>query len=317
MNRSAKCITMLCLLKSRGFMTRDQLALELQVNKRNILDYKKELECAGYEFESSTGKYGGYRLKKSTLLPVLAFHEDEYNAIKEASRYLKSHSDFIMYPQFQKAMDKVHSTTNMESSEYGIYMDDEQPMISNQIKLMIQTCVEAKNEQKAVSLWYQSMNASAFEKILIHPYEILNYKGAYYCLAYSLKAKDYRNFKFSEERMKDVSMTQTSFMKDKSFAMKDHIGNIGLIKGDVYELELLLFHETALLIAEKRIGLHPIMEWIDKDTLRLKTLMEGKYEVIKFILSLGNQCELVSPLSLKEEIGKIIKDMYDRYYISN
>ena len=57
MKRCAACIRMLQLLRSRGFMTREELARELDTNVRNILEYRKELEEAGYVIEGTTGKY--------------------------------------------------------------------------------------------------------------------------------------------------------------------------------------------------------------------------------------------------------------------
>ena len=50
------------------FMTREELAQELNTNVRNILEYRKELEEVGYVIEGTTGKYGGYQLKSGTLL---------------------------------------------------------------------------------------------------------------------------------------------------------------------------------------------------------------------------------------------------------
>ena len=58
MARLKNCIRMLQLLKARGMMSRTQLAAELGCNKRQILDYKRELEEAGYLIESVHGSNG-------------------------------------------------------------------------------------------------------------------------------------------------------------------------------------------------------------------------------------------------------------------
>ena len=47
-------------------------------------------------------------------------------------------------------------------------------------------------------------------------------------------------------------------------------------------------------------------KWID-DTLYVHFLMEGKYRVKSFILSLGCQCEVISPAFIKEEIKEELK----------
>ena len=70
MNRCALCLQMLRLLKARGMMSRQELADELQTNIRNLSEFRKELETAGYVIESTTGRYGGYRLVEEEALQV-------------------------------------------------------------------------------------------------------------------------------------------------------------------------------------------------------------------------------------------------------
>lgn len=316
MNRSAACIRMLLLLKARGFMTRSELAKELNVNRRNIREYKKELEEAGYVIESTLGKFGGYKLHKNALLPIVGLNGEEVRAIREADEYLKSHTDFLLYSQFKNAIDKIQANTALHYDDTGVYMQQEQGNITKKMKDCIQLCEYAKKEGIVVDIVYKSINADVYQKVRIHPYEILNYKGAYYCFAYSLKAKDYRNFKFSEERMQGVSLSSAHFQRDPSFHLKEHIGITGLMKDEIYELDMLLYKESAVLISEKQIGIQPVMEWIDKDTLHFTTIMEGKINVITFVMSLGNQCKLLAPLSIQQEIIKIAKDMLSQYSYS-
>ena len=59
-----------------------------------------------------------------------------------------------------------------------------------------------------------------------------------------------------------------------------------------------------------------MLEWVDEQTLYLTTMMEGRISARNFLLSLGNQCQLVSPQDLKQEIHAIAKDML-RFYIPN
>lgn len=70
MNRTNLCIRMLQLLKARGKMNTTQLADALEVNPRNIREFKKELVLAGYNVEEVKGRYGGYILNDQYDLPV-------------------------------------------------------------------------------------------------------------------------------------------------------------------------------------------------------------------------------------------------------
>lgn len=315
MNRSASCIQMLLLLKARGFMTRKELADELQTNIRNIGEYRKELEEAGYTIISTSGKFGGYRLDDSSLIPVIGFDKEEYQSLLEAVKYMKSHQDFLMFTQYQKAMDKILSTSNMKEEEGSVYVKSNAFILNSKMKNFIMRINTARKEHFITDILYKGMHDQTYEKVRICPYELLNDKGSYYCLAYSLKAKDFRNFKFSEERMKDVQVTTMKFQRDQDFKLSNHIGVQGIMQNEVYEIDVILHDEQALLVSEKVIGIHPIGEWIDATTYHLSTLIEGKIATLQFLLSCGNKIEIKEPTILKEELKEIIEDMLQYYHL--
>ena len=84
MNRTNLCIRMLQLLKARGKMNTTQLATELEVNPRNIREFKKELVLAGYNVEEVKGRYGGYILNDEYDLPVTIFSDEQKDTKKTA-----------------------------------------------------------------------------------------------------------------------------------------------------------------------------------------------------------------------------------------
>lgn len=59
------------ILYTRDIMSIKELAEELDTNPRNIPEFRKELEAAGYPIETVSGRYGGYRLKKTDFFPTV------------------------------------------------------------------------------------------------------------------------------------------------------------------------------------------------------------------------------------------------------
>ncbi len=55
------------------------------------------------------------------------------------------------------------------------------------------------------------------------------------------------------------------------------------------------------------------MRWQDEDTLYIKTVMEGKMNVISLLLSMGAHVKVLSPDYLKEELCAVICKMYEIY----
>lgn len=308
MNRTALCIQMLNLLKSRGLMTREELAGEMQTNVRNISEFRKELEIAGYAIETVSGKYGGYRLAEDTLLQVPALKDSEKRSLQEAGRYLQSHPDFRYQCDFQSALDKINAGLRDQLHISDVYIKN-RGALNDHLQKLLDICETGIQQQREVLLTYRSMRADRFADVRIHPYEILNYQQAYYCLGYSLKAKDYRIYKFSEERMKNALISEHTFVREKDFKLSDHIGESGLIKDRIHELDLTISAEEALLIAEQPPGIHCEMEWLENKKLHLHMFMEGDVAVRMFLLSLGSHVIIHSPKRWQTEIQNIAKTM--------
>ncbi|MCF0106080.1 MAG: Rrf2 family transcriptional regulator [Holdemanella sp.] len=72
MNRTAKCIEMLVYLSedTENYRKAKDVADYLNTNPRNIREFKRELESAGFGIEEKKGRYGGYRLKDKKLVFV-------------------------------------------------------------------------------------------------------------------------------------------------------------------------------------------------------------------------------------------------------
>ena len=103
MNRSSLCIKMLQILNAHDFVTTKELAERLETNPRNIIEFKKELEVAGYVIESVKGRYGGYRLVDKAELPTIRLSEGEKQAMNDAYSYLRNHSDFLNISEYTRA----------------------------------------------------------------------------------------------------------------------------------------------------------------------------------------------------------------------
>lgn len=301
MNRTALCIRMLQLLKSRGFMTREEIAAELETNVRNIAEYRKELECAGYRITSLSGKYGGYALLGDALLPAVAFNEKEKQGLRELPNYLKTHPELHWGKEVCTAVDKMLSHTPLTDPHPDFYVDSKPSALPENIHVYIDQVREAIRSCRCVELSYRSLQDQRVKTFIIHPYEVLHYQDAYYCLAYSLAAKDYRTYKFSAQRMKQCRILDQHFNRE-SFDIHRYIGESGLMKESILEVEMHIIHESAVLMSERRIGVHPYFEWLDADTLYYRTIFESHQEAMRFLLSLGANVKVLSPLSLREDL---------------
>lgn len=91
MNRTAKCIQMLILLKNKNIVSIEELAQKLNTNPRNIREYKKELVEAGYTIHSYRGSNGGYQLDHRARLILPQLTNEEIHALIHVNEYWNIH----------------------------------------------------------------------------------------------------------------------------------------------------------------------------------------------------------------------------------
>ncbi len=312
MNRSALCIRMLNLLNARGLMSREALASELDTNIRNIAEFKKELETAGYAIESVSGKNGGYRLIKEKLFPGLALSDEEIAGINEALKYLKV-NHFAEYRCFEGAMDKLkaglHNPQYNENIHY-LYSGSAPSKTEEKMRQLLQ---KAANTHYSILMNYRSLKGKQKPRE-IQPYEIINTKDGYYVLAYDISADtlhSYKSFKIIDSRMSEVSISNHRFTRDLQFKFNDFIGEAGLFK-TTYSADLVIDGEVAFLINENTPGIAN-EKCFKNNQLFLKITFENEAQLKRFILSLGQSCLVKAPDSLRAWIKAELKTTLSRY----
>lgn len=313
MNRSALCIKMLQILNAHESVTKQELAARLETNPRNIAEFKKELETAGYVIESTKGKYASYHLAEHARIPAITFTPQEMDAINEAVYYLEQHKDFLSFERFNEAIEKVKANLAFVQDTTNIYVKTSTPQMNDSLHQFILLARKAEKEKKVIQFDYRSLRSKKYEVVELQPYEILNINGNYYCLGYNHQKKDFRTYKFSTLRLKNLRITNKSFIRDNDFNVNLYLGKSGLMKKETIEIECKITGYPATLIYEKGIGVHPQMEWLDSDTLYVKTMIEGKVIAMELLGSLGSHCELIAPLELKQAMHEEIKKMLEKY----
>jgi len=314
MNRSAQVIKMLNYLKVNGLVSRKELATYLETNTRNILEYKKELELAGYYIESVRGKKGGYYLDEQVLIPTLTLTQEEQEALRNASIYLHA-SNFQQIKEFDEAYIKIKSGLKDIALDHNIHYLF-QNTFNHKEQAYARVFMEAKEACYSVKFSYCKLGADIYEKRLIQPYALIYSEDGCYVLGYDAtvnKKHVFKTFKISSFRMQNVEMTNQQFVRNQSFEIQDYVGKQNIIK-EAYEVELKITGKYATLLYEKETGI--LCEKNKQgDILYLKFTMENKMKIIEFILSLGNACEIIRPLNLKNEVIQILSKSLKQYML--
>lgn len=315
MNRSALVIRMLHILRAHNsYVPIDVIAKELETNSRNIREFKKELEVAGYQIETKRGVNGGYYLSQSSLMPANALSKKEQLAIDSALKLLKQRPDFLYYNDFVQACGKFLNS-NQPDPIRTVYQQSVSVKMSPDMIKMVDTLQDAAKRNIVVEISYASLNSKGkFRSIIIHPYDVVNIDGSYYVVAYSLGHYAYRSFKISQERMRQATQTNRVFDRDKTYQLSHHVGSRSIAKTSPQTVSLKIYGDLAIYISENDIGLNSTSHF-EHDCLHLTTTFDNEKACDSFVLSLGPQAEIVGPDEIKQRIEKKVALMYQNLTI--
>lgn len=306
LNRTALTIRMLMILKARAIqepISTEKLATLLETNPRNIREYRKELETAGFTIEHKKGPYGGYLLEKSALFPVPKLTRFETLALKEASAFIHQHKEFTHYEDFHRAMDKILGQV-CEPDNRGItYIESPFTSFDQQVEQWIDQVREAIQLRLCIRIQYQGSKDPKPQKILVDPYDIVHYRKAYYLIGFSHSRKDYRIYRFSSQRLFDLQITSQSFLWDTSYQLHQVISRFGLIRSDVQKV--IVWVDPAIQSRFEEFGSwgHEVTK-IDEQ--KYSFLCFDRYELYRQIFSFDGLVKILEPQDfVKEFQGKI------------
>lgn len=300
MNRTSLCIRMLLILKANATkqnpINSKELAQVLEVNPRNIREYKRELITAGYNIQEIKGRYGGYYLDETSIFPALRLDKQEEQALLEAKHFIQT-QQFEKKSSFNSAVDKVLNSSRDMNLIFPIYMDDPNIQMSKKELSMLHTVQDALEMNHSIELTYQAKRQQASETYLVDPYELIHYHDAYYVLGYNHTRQDYRMYRFSSERMKKVVCSEKRFTRDVDFHVEAHIGKNSLIKGEFYRVTVWVSPAILRLFKEAYWGL----DFREEEENIYSFLVEDLYLLYRQLFSFGKDIRILSPEQIVNE----------------
>lgn len=311
MNKTALAIKMLEMLHNSGKKSRKEIAEALEITERKVIDLKQELEVAGYIIDSTTGKYGGYRLSGKNILPALKLTNDEKNALNFLNTYLMNKTDFIYKKQIESVIEKMKIVSNTDYQSFNIIYGKQ--MLNTSLQNEIEKIEQAIQKQHKIKMHYIPLYSKTTVEYEIEPYWVLFYDHAYYLVGYEVNRQDFRMFKIVAQRMKKIIYTDEYFYKIP-YDLSKIIGKLQLVKDELFEVVLHCYDASARLLYEKEIGLNDEKKWINENVLEIKTMVEGVNQIKKLVLSLGKDIKVISPTYLKDEIIKELQFIINHYH---
>ncbi len=313
MGKVNNALRMLAILRSRKKVTRKELAEELEVDIRQITRYKEDLEYAGVTITEIKGRYGGYILENKDYLLNLELSDKESLALSKTKDYLKDQG-LHFYNDLSSAIEKIKAI-NPKDNNYN-----SESIYSKGIKIKANHEEESEKwltindgiiNNRKVRIKYMDSKGCCTERI-VQPYKLYTYYGSNYFIGKCEERNELRQFKLV--RIKNIELLEDRFIKD-DFDINEYLKNsIGLFKDKNYKIKLKITYPYAMGFKEYSwTEEESIEDYIEKGYLIYNATVEGKTEVIPWIMGMGTACTVLEPLELKDDIIKAYKEILNQY----
>lgn len=321
MGKAALWLKMLQYLNDGRLYKVSELAELLQTSRRNIVAYKDEINRAfddseklgGPFIENVRGRFGGYRLNQTVLLPTLKLSEDDKNVLVMAYNYIQTKKDFTKKKELLNSFSKIMSRIEMDEPKNDLLVVDKYQlsMKEKDIDERYAFIEKSINTKHSIEMKYFSLKSG--EKVhIVDPYKLFIYNNSWFFLAWDHEAGDVWYFKLN--RIKDYKMLDSKFAVWKSFKAEDYFDEHGFKNnGDYHHLELIATGTRAMLMKERIYGKNQEINEIDNNIVKVTLDMQNDDAIVSFILGCGDEITVIKPDWLVDRVKKESELIFRKY----
>jgi predicted DNA-binding transcriptional regulator YafY len=304
--RADRFLSILIILSQKSLVTGKELAEHFEVSLRTIYRDIEKISEAGVPIAATGGKGGGYYIMGNYNLNNLFFNKKEIEPLLAVMDNLKSL--FGNNQQFNDIVLKFETLRNSEKQECEkLSIDMSHFSMEKDLREYLFLMNKAIEDSRILEFEYINRKME-YAKRIVEPIHIEFNSGHWYIIAFCRIRKDYRRFKLV--RIRNLKLCGEFIKKLIS-------------KVEIEKIFSKSYEENSILVTlrfSNEIG-EQLSEYFSKD--KIKFLENGTYIVEsffpedeglkKFILSFGNNCEVIAPSKLRKEMLEYIKDIYNKY----
>ncbi len=175
--------------------------------------------------------------------------------------------------------------------------------------------LDAVRACREVSFDYHKLTGNEPEQRTVHPYHVGQIEHGWYLLAYDLARKAVRTFAL--QRITNLSMLKTKFVRDPRFNARDHLGGgfgVWSYAGEekqTHEVHIRFEGYAARVVAERQWHATQAIRKLKADgsVIEFQADLSGLEEITRWVLSWGGKAKVLGPTELKKRVREELEKM--------
>lgn len=196
---TSRALQLLSLLQTHRFWHCAELAARLEVTPRTVRRDVDRLRDLGYPVDSTSGKYGGYRLASGAHMPPLILDDDETVAVAVGLRYAAEAAISGIEETSLGALTKIETllphrlrrrVTALHSTVTSMPRRDEDIVDPEALTLLAAAC----RDREHVHFEYRRGDGASTGR-LVEPHQLVTAGRRWYLVAWDRHRHDWRTFR--------------------------------------------------------------------------------------------------------------------------
>ncbi|WBQ07911.1 helix-turn-helix transcriptional regulator [Kribbella sp. CA-293567] len=202
---TSRALRLLSLLQTHRFWHGAELAARLEVTERTVRRDVDRLRDLGYLVDSTSGKYGGYRLATGAQVPPLVLDDDEAVAVTVGLRYAAEAAIGGMEEASLRALTKIESllphrlrrrVSALHSSVTSLRRAADDDVVDPEA---LSVFAAACRDQEHVRIDYRRGDGESSRR-LVEPHQLVTAGRRWYLVAWDQHRRDWRTFRLDRLR---------------------------------------------------------------------------------------------------------------------
>lgn len=296
-----RLIGILSILLQKDKITSQELANIFEVSRRTILRDVDALSMAGIPIISEQGQGGGISIMEGYKVDRTVLSSEEMKAILTGLQSLDSVSGTNQYRQL---MEKISLDGSMAINMDNHFIIDLSNWDKSTVSDKIKKIKIAMEQNLKIAFHYFSPKGESWR--IIEPYHIVFQWSSWYVWGYCTQRDDYRMFKLTR-------MTELTLADEKSYnrIVPEYIRDT--LQHPTGKIEIVVeFDDSVKWRIIDEFG-EDYVKYNENGKIYVTFTWSNIPAFYQYILSFGDQAEIVSPMKYRKNFKKILKKMLNNY----
>jgi predicted DNA-binding transcriptional regulator YafY len=308
------------LIASRRGKSAADLARELEYHWRTVYRDLEALQQAGFPIftDRVEGKNLWCMLDSARHSIPIPLNLTELMALYFSRGLMMTLKNTVYYESLQSFFQKVKATLPPATIDYLEKIEETLEVGTKpfkqygQLRDWIEMISEAAIHRKIIEIDYFTMSRKERTRRKVAPYKIWFFDGAFYMIGNCQLRQDMRVFAL--DRIRELAITEEPFEMPEDFRAEDFMRtSFGVFHGKPQQVRIRFAADVAGYIREKTW--HAAQKIVpQKDgSIVFEARVAGTDEIKFWVLSWGSKAQVLSPVSLRDEIVSEAKAMLHNY----